>query len=287
MKIAVVSGKGGSGKSSVTAALVSLAEQVVAVDCDVDASNLPLLFPHEVICSEDFASGTVLRVDPSVCTGCGKCVQDCSYEALERNPDGSIRIHDLFCEGCGLCERLCPVGAISLEVSAGSKIYTSRFAGGTMIHGEMRPGDDNSGKMVTRIREIADLVMEKSGTALQILDGPPGIGCPVLSTLIGMDRTLLVCEPTVSGMSDMERIFSVAHHRGGRMAVVINKYDICPSNTRAIEDWCAAAGLPVIGRLPFDKVMVDAQVQGKSIIEYFPHCRCSEVLHDIFRKINC
>ena len=275
MRIAVVSGKGGSGISSVTAALVSLSESVIAVDCDVDASNLPLLFSHEVLRCEDFASGTELLIDGSSCAGCGKCVESCAYGALVLGADGRVRVSDLLCEGCGLCQRLCPTGAISIGILAESKIYTSRFSKGILIHGDLCPGDDNSGKMVNRIREIADQEMEEAQIGLQILDGPPGIGCPVLSTLTGVDKVVLVCEPTLSGISDMKRIHALSRNYTEDISVIINKYDIHPAHSRKIEEACAGAGIPVIARLPFDRIVVDAQVHCQSIIDYAPESACS------------
>ena len=285
MRIAVISGKGGSGKSSVTSALISLSESVVVVDCDVDASNLPLLFHYEPLRHEGFASGTELIVDDSVCIGCGTCSANCAFGALSQSADGRIKVEEVLCEGCGLCQRLCPIGAISLGNPADSDIYVSRFPKGLLVHGNLAPGDDNSGKMVTRLREIADEAMEEGTYAMQILDGPPGIGCPVLSTVTGMDKILIVTEPTLSGISDLKRAYTIAQNYCDEIMVIINKYDINLDNTLSISKFCEENGLPVIARLPFDRRMVESQVNCQSIVDYAPSSVCAEEIRKAYQSM--
>lgn len=285
MKIAIVSGKGGSGKSTVSAALIDLAEQVVAVDCDVDASNLPLLFTHEEETRENFVSGKHVAIDASLCTGCGRCVDNCAFGALHIDNNRVARSNDFLCEGCGLCLRLCPNRAISIEDEARSIIYTSRFPKGVLIHGDLCPGDDNSGKMVANLRAIADAEMEKRHILLQILDGPPGIGCPVLSTLTGMDRVVIVSEPTLSGISDLQRIYRVSSSFCKDIVVVINKCDINKDNNMAIHDLCNKLNLPVIAELPFDRQLVEAQLHCQSMVNYAPESACARELRRAFAEI--
>ena len=285
MKIAVVSGKGGSGKSSVTAALVALSPQVVAVDCDVDASNLPLLFSHHQIAHERFASGEEIVVDAEACVGCGLCVDKCAFHALELNGEGIAQPVSFQCEGCGLCVSLCPQQALSIVPEENSDIFVSTFAENILVHGCLCPGDDNSGKMIARIREIADEEMAKRKISLQLLDGPPGIGCPVLSTVTGVDCVVMVCEPTLSGIADLQRIYTVASSFCAALKVIINKCDINPDNYRAILDFCQHHDLPVIAELPFDKRLVEAQLHCQSIVTYAPDSPCSQALAAAYHRL--
>ncbi len=284
-KIAVISGKGGSGKSSVTAALISLADRVVAVDCDVDASNLPLLFEHRVRVEGRFASGDELIIDKNRCIGCGLCVERCRYGALRLNEERVAVGDELACEACGLCVRICGRQAITLREVERSEVFVSDFAHGVMVHGNLCPGDDNSGKMIARLREEADREAEKQGIGVQILDGPPGIGCPVLSTVTGMDRVVIVAEPTLSGMSDLRRARKVASEFCKDILVVINKADINENNRLEIGRFCRENGLEVIAELPFSKEMVMAQLNCRSIVEYAPLSECSYRLKKAFPKI--
>lgn len=285
MKVAVISGKGGSGKSSVSAALISLCDRVVAVDCDVDASNLPLLFPHEMLKSEAFASGMKIAVDAERCVGCGTCVDNCAFDALALNEDGVAYTKDFSCEGCGLCVRLCPQQAMAMQPELGSTISTSSFAHGIMVHGELNPGDDNSGKMIARLREIADEEMKTENIELQILDGPPGIGCPVLSTVTGVDRVVIVCEPTLSGISDLQRAHQVAGSFCKDIKVIINKCDINKENAARIHRFCEECAIPVVAELPFDRRLVKAQINCQSIITYAPECECAKALTRAYQEI--
>lgn len=284
MKIAVISGKGGSGKSSVSAAFIALSQQVVAVDCDVDASNLPLLFKHEIKADEKFVSGSQLIVYPDLCRNCGHCVSLCAFGALKM-VDGKLQTNDLLCEGCNVCVRHCPHGALYLHEIAASDIYVSQFGKGTLVHGNLHPGDDNSGKMIARLRQLADAEMEQKGIALQILDGPPGIGCPVLSTVTGMDRVVIVCEPTLSGISDLQRACEVTTSFCNDIKIVINKADINAENCQAIHRFCRERNLPVVAELPFDRKLVEAQLNCESIVTYAPDCTCSRELRRAYEQI--
>ena len=284
MKIAIISGKGGSGKSSISAAFIALSKKIVAVDCDVDASNLPLLFEHTPWEEEKFISGYRLDVDAERCIGCGVCQENCAFHAIHVI-DGKASVNPFFCEDCRLCERLCPTQSITLTADARSSIYKSHFPYGQLIHGHLQPGDDNSGKMIARMREIADAVLLESDADLQILDGPPGIGCPVISTITGMDRIIMVAEPTRSGLSDLRRAYQVASSFCKHLFVVINKCDISDECRQDILALCKEKQLPVIAELPFDKDMVNAQVQGRSIIEYAPQSLVSRLLIQAYQHL--
>lgn len=285
MKIAVISGKGGSGKSSVTAAWVALSSRVVAVDCDVDASNLPLLFHPEFLTSEPFISGDSLTVNASRCIGCGECVRLCAFGALQLTPEGTAVADDLLCEGCGLCQRHCPAGAINLTPVANSIICTSRLPQGILVHGTLSPGDDNSGKMIARMRELADAESRQHDISLQLLDGPPGIGCPVLSTVTGMDTVVIVTEPTRSGLADLQRAARVASSYCSDLRVVLNKCNLHEGQAEALRQLCAANGWPVLAELPFDRRLVEAQLQCQSIIDYAPDSPCSQALRQAYAAL--
>lgn len=284
MKIAIVSGKGGTGKSSVTAAFVALSERVVAIDCDVDASNLPLLFEHKVEEVEKFVSSSEAVIDQDKCIECGICVDYCVFSAIH-NSDNGIIINPIFCEACGVCEYLCPQKAITIVDTPNSEIYRSSFDKGVLIHGDLHPGDDNSGKMIARLRAIADIQMEHNGISLQILDGPPGVGCPVISTITGMDRIIIVCEPTLSGIADLQRIYEVATSFCKEISVIINKCNISPENRKSLLALCNTLKLPIIAELPFNKQMVEAQINRESIVTYAPMSDCSQSLCKALEEI--
>ncbi len=286
MKVAIISGKGGSGKSSVSAAFVALSEQVVAVDCDVDASNLPILFSHNVTAQENFVSGEKLIIDPVKCIGCNLCVEQCAFDAL-KGTDKVPEVNNFLCEGCDLCVRICPSEAISIQEEPNSKIYSSKIDKGVMVHGELFPGDDNSGKMIARIRTIADSITKKEHFSLQILDGPPGIGCPVLSTVTGIDRIVIVSEPTLSGISDLERAYRVGSSFCDDIMVVINKCDINDNNRKAIGSFCEKLNIPIIAEIPFDRRLVEAQLHCESIVTYAPESVCAQVLKNAYAKACC
>ena len=284
MKIAIISGKGGSGKSSISAAFVALSTHVVAVDCDVDASNLPLLFDHKAWKEERFISGYHLKVNQANCIGCGICEDSCAFHAIKVK-EGIAIVNPFFCEDCHLCERLCPTQSITLTPDPRSIIYESHFAYGELIHGHLQPGDDNSGKMIARMRELADKVMKETNSPLQILDGPPGIGCPVISTITGINRVVIVSEPTRSGLSDLKRACQVAASFCKELFVIINKCDINEACRQSILAFCEEQHIRILAELPFHKDMVRAQVAGRSIIEYAPNSPISQLLSHAYKHV--
>ena len=284
MKIAIISGKGGSGKSSISAAFVALSKDVVAVDCDVDASNLPLLFAHKAWEEERFISGYQLNINQTSCIGCGICEENCAFHAI-KVVDEKAMVNPFFCEDCHLCERLCPTQSITLTPEPRSIIYKSHFTYGELIHGHLQPGDDNSGKMIAHMREIADKVMKETNSQIQILDGPPGIGCPVISTITGIDQIVIVSEPTRSGLSDLKRACQVASSFCKKLFVIINKCDINETCRQSILSFCEEQHIPILTELPFNKDMVHAQVAGKSIIEYAPLSTVSQQLQSAYQHL--
>jgi len=285
MQIAIISGKGGTGKSSISAAFATMEEKLVLVDCDVDAANLYLLFDpsHEEI--EKFTGSEHAVINYTKCTNCAICIQFCRFDAIHLSK-GMVSISEVACDGCRLCSRLCPVGAISNEPQNESRLYSGTFRNGKMVYGILAPGEENSGKLVNAVRDKALEVARAHQIETILIDGPPGIGCPVISTIVGVDMALIVTEPTLSGFQDLERIKAVLDHFQIPSLVLINKYDINKNISKEIESWCTHSGSLYIGKIPFDADFVKAMTEKKSIFEYKPEGTTSVELRRIYRKIK-
>jgi MinD superfamily P-loop ATPase len=264
-EIVVLSGKGGTGKTSLTAVFASLMSKAVLVDCDVDAANLHLLLNPLVEERHDFAGGEKARVDTTACDGCGLCIEGCRFEAIRL--DGIAAVDPLHCEGCGICARMCPVGAISLESRVCGQWFLSRTRNGPMLHARLAPGQDNSGKLVSTLRQSARTLANQIGAAWILVDGPPGAGCPVISSLTGADYVVMVTEPTLSGSSDLQRAVAVADHFRVPTGIIINKADINPEIAGRIEEYAAATGRDVLGRICYDPAFTRAQLSGSSVLQ--------------------
>lgn len=284
MEIAVISGKGGTGKSSISSAFVSVAKSAVVVDCDVDASNLYLLFSP--LCKEEevFVSGSHAVVNNDKCTNCNTCINLCRFDAISK-VDGKIRISESACDGCYLCSRVCPVQAIKMIPADKSRMYAGTFRYGDMVYGRLAPGEENSGKMVNLLREKAKRYVEDYGYDTIILDGPPGIGCPVISTITGVDKVVVVTEPTLSGFLDMKRVIEVVCRFSVQISVIVNKYDLNPDICEQIDKWCEEMEIPVVAHLPFDAQIVEAMIAGKTIIEYNKDCEVSRLIENAYNTI--
>lgn len=284
MEIAVISGKGGTGKSSITSAFIALAGQVVAVDCDVDASNLYLLLNPEKAGEEKFISGYHARINQNQCYQCGKCVTYCKFDALGWD-GGSVAINEVACEGCFLCSRVCPAQAINMIPSDDSRLYWGDFRYGKMVYGRLAPGEENSGKLINKLRTKARETAKAYNLETIILDGPPGISCPVISTITGVDKVVIITEPTISGMSDLQRTVELVRKFDVGVYIIVNKYDLNTEISGDIDLWCAGQSLQVIGHFPFDKSMVDAMIAGESIIEYSSNAEISKLINVAYMKI--
>lgn len=284
MEIAVVSGKGGTGKSSISSAFISIAKNVIAIDCDVDAANLYLLFNPVVEEECEFSSGKYAIIDPEKCAACGICQEACMFDAVHEK-DGVYQIDPISCEGCALCSRLCVSEAIHMEPSEAGRLYACQFRYGKMLYGRLAPGEDNSGKFVNALRDACVELKKKAETNTIILDGPPGIGCPVMSTLTGVDKVVIVTEPTLSGLSDLKRISTVAKSFTSDVYVIINKADLNTEMTQEIRAYCKGSNTNVITELPFDKRMVEAMVNGQTIIEYAPDSSIAQQLEKAYAQI--
>ena len=262
-EVVVLSGKGGTGKTSIVGSFAALAKNKVLVDCDVDAADLHLLMQPVVKEKHEFWSGQVAFIDEQKCTQCGLCQELCRFNAIE-----DFRVDAASCEGCALCSRICPTEAIIMKESMSGYWFISDTRHGSLVHARLGIAQENSGKLVTIVRQQAKQLAEKEGKDLIISDGPPGIGCPVIASLSGTSLALLVTEPTLSGMHDLERVLGVCRHFGVPALVCINKYDLNEENTRQIENNCLSQGIEIAGRVPFDNVVTESIVQGIPVVEY-------------------
>lgn len=273
-QIVVISGKGGTGKTVITASLAALARNKVIVDCDVDAADLHLLLQPTIKERHEFRSGKTAIIDRELCLQCGKCVEVCRFNAIK--PDYTVE--SFSCEGCALCSRVCPARAIRMAENQAGEWFVSDTRYGPFVHAKLGIAEENSGKLVAKIRQIARDIAKRDHLDYVIIDGPPGIGCPVIASLTGVDQALIVTEPTLSGLHDAQRVIDVARHFNVSVSLVINKYDLNPEMTGQIENYCGEAGIPVIGKIAFDRAVVEAMVAGKTIVEYSNSAIKSELM---------
>jgi MinD superfamily P-loop ATPase len=262
-EIVVLSGKGGTGKTTIVASFAVLARDKVLVDCDVDAADLHLLLQPNVKRSEQFWSGKTAFIDKKYCTGCGICEQVCRFEAIR-----NFKVDPVSCEGCGFCFHVCPEDTIRMENNLSGEWFICDTKYGPLVHARLGIAQENSGKLVALVRQEARKLAQEQGLGYILSDGPPGIGCPVISSLSGANLALAVTEPTLSGMHDLDRVLGVCQHFGVTALVCINKYDINEENTSNIEKFCEAMGVEVISKLPFDNVVTEALVKGLPVVEY-------------------
>lgn len=262
-RLVFLSGKGGTGKTTLAAALASMARGQVVADCDVDAANLHLLL-DPTIREEGTFQGSALAVrDETKCTSCGACREVCRFDAI----DEVFTVDPYLCEGCGACVTACPVDAIRLEPCDSGRWYTAHTAVGPMASAELHPAEETSGKLVTLVKRKADALAADVEAERVLIDGSPGIGCPVIASVVGVQAAVLVAEPSLSGLHDLERILGVVRHFGIPAYVVINKHDLSDALTQRIETYAGENDVPVLGRIPYDPKVVEAMVEGKSIVE--------------------
>jgi MinD superfamily P-loop ATPase len=263
-ELVVLSGKGGTGKTTVVASLAALAKNKVLTDCDVDAADLHLLLQPEAISTNEFWSGETAVIDAKSCTECGLCIDICRYGAIS----DEYEVDPISCEGCGFCCNVCPVGAIEMKENMAGHWFVSDTKYGPLVHAKLGIAQENSGKLVATVRQNARSLAKDKGLELIISDGPPGIGCPVISSLSGASMSLIITEPTLSGIHDLDRVIGVCQHFGVTPVVCVNKYDINEENAHTIEENCERLGVEVISKLPFDNVVTEALVHGVPVIEY-------------------
>lgn len=281
-ELVVISGKGGTGKTSIVASLATLLKNKVLADCDVDAADLHLVLKPDIQEKREFWSGKTASLDQEKCIRCGKCREHCRYDAISAD----FTIDKIACEGCGLCSYICPQGAISLKVNLAGHLFRSQTAYGPMIHAKLGIAEENSGKLVALVKDTARQVAEDKNFPLILIDGPPGIGCPVIAALSGADTVLIVTEPTISGIHDLERVLKLTTHFKTNTLVCINKYDINKDMTNKIALICNKLKIPVIGYLPFDATFTKAQLKGMSLLEYCPEGETAQELKKVANKIK-
>ncbi|MEW6328170.1 MAG: 4Fe-4S binding protein [Thermodesulfobacteriota bacterium] len=279
-ELTVISGKGGTGKTSLVAAFANLAENKVIVDGDVDAADLHLILRPEVKIQEEFKGGRKARIKPDLCTACGQCIELCQFQAISRD----YVVDEFGCEGCGVCVYFCPVQAIEFRENICGEWFVSDTRFGPFVHAKLGIAEENSGKLITTIRRQAERLAEERGLNLIIIDGPPGIGCPVIAATTGASAVLVVTEPTVSGVHDLERVGGLVKHFKIPAMVCINKFDINLDVADRIETYCAQEGFELVGKIPYDPIFTEAMVAEKTIIEYSPN-GLSEMVRGIWGRI--
>jgi MinD superfamily P-loop ATPase len=293
-ELVVISGKGGTGKTSIAGSFAELAQNAVFCDCDVDAANLGLLLRPVTKESVEFRVSSKGYIDGSLCTGCGACEEICRFDAIKRieKNDGphqqdsgpGFEVDFLSCEGCNLCARICPVNAITMQEVLSGHWYVSDTKHGPLVHARLEPGEENSGMLVAAVRQKAREIAQEEGRGLIITDGPPGIGCPVIAALSGASTALVVTEPTLSGIHDLERVIQVCRHFNVPVMVCINKWDIDIDNTRLIQKTCEEAGHKVIGLVPYDDMVPKTMVNGHAVTAY--DCPAGNSIKDMWKEIE-
>lgn len=281
-ELVVISGKGGSGKTSITLALSGLFENKIMVDCDVDASDMHLILKPEIIEKHDFYSGKKAIIDEEKCVKCGICKDICVFGAISDD----IKINEYFCEGCGACKTKCSQGVISLIKQKSGEWYESETRLGDFIHAKLGAGEENSGKLVSQIRMQARINANKNDNELIIVDGSPGIGCPVISSITGADLVLVVIEPSLSGLHDAKRVFELTKHFKIKAVACVNKYDINPDICEGIENYLSENQIEVLGKIPYSKDFTGAMIENKTLIEFDEKSVVSNEIKNIKMKIG-
>ncbi len=259
-EILVLSGKGGTGKTSILGSFAHLADSKVMLDCDVDASDLHLLLSPETVEEHEFRSGVKARVETDKCTACGMCAELCQFESVTM--EETAVISKLSCEGCGVCAHFCPEDAIRLDENHCGTWYISDTAYGPFVHSQLFAGEENSGKLVSHIKSEARKVAEQTGAELILIDGSPGVGCPVIASLSNVDMVLVVTEPSQSGKHDLERILDLTEYFKIITKLCINKWDLHSELSDEIELMAEGRNVEVLGKIPFDPTVIDCQIQG-------------------------
>ena len=280
-ELIVISGKGGTGKTSLMAAFCSLAANKVLCDADVDAADLHLIMDPAVVRRTDFQSGNSAAINADLCTQCGLCREMCRFAAISAD----YIVDPISCEGCGVCVHFCPEKAIDFPENTCGQWFVSDTRFGPMVHASLGIAEENSGKLVTLVRREARKISEEKKLDLILTDGPPGVGCPVIAAIGGASAVLIVTEPTVSGKHDLERVAQLADHFKVPAMICVNKFDINLELTRDIENYARTKGLPCLGRIPFDPVFTKAMVQGKTILEYNGHSEGADAVRDLWDRV--
>lgn len=294
-ELVVISGKGGTGKTSLVASFAALSDQTVLADCDVDAADLHLVLEPTIFHREDYSGGCRARVNPEQCVGCGKCAELCRFDAIsvvpDVDPDPDMKKKRLFtidpigCEGCGVCAWFCPTGAIKLEPAINGEWYLSDTRFGPMVHARLGVAEENSGKLVSTVRQAARDLAEDRGCETILIDGSPGIGCPVIASITGADLAVVVVEPTVSGLHDLRRVASLVKYFEIPGMVCVNKWDLNSQMADEIEQFASQIGLLSAGRVRYDRAVTDAQVARKTVVEHTTDGIAKEI-HEAWQSVQ-
>lgn len=280
-EVAVISGKGGTGKTTVAAAFASIATDIVLADCDVDAPDLHILLQPSLNDESEFSGSKVAVIDRELCTECGLCAEKCRFNAA-KPPE----IDHIACEGCGVCELVCPEDAVRMIDRVSGHLYDSTTRAGPMAHARLMAGEGNSGKLVTEVRKLAAILAERAGLSKVLIDGSPGVGCPVIATVTGIKLGVVVTEPTLSGIHDMERVVQLLGKFQVKPLVVINKYDLNLENTTNIEQYCKTNGIEVLGKIAFDSVMTKSMVALQTLPEFAPDHEITRQLYEMWDRVR-
>ena len=285
-EIVVISGKGGTGKTSITASFAYLGGgEIVVADCDVDAADLHLLMLPDFAKSEEFYSGVIAKIDQDACTKCGECAEVCRFDAIPVI-DGQYVVQSLDCEGCGYCARVCPVDAINMESqNVGDWYISTTKVGSSMVHARLGIGAENSGKLVAKVKNETKNIAEGQGNKYVLVDGSPGIGCPVVSSLSGANFVVLVTEPTVSGIHDLKRVYELVRKFGIKTGCIINKADLNNAVEKEILQFLSENDINHIASLPYDETFTQAMTNGQTIVE-FGESKVKEILEQSWDKIK-
>ena len=287
-EIVVISGKGGTGKTSITASFCALEKKMVIADCDVDAADLHLVLSPQIVERGTFSGGLMAEINPEACTGCGECFSHCRFDAVrEVEHDGSMvyRVDEISCEGCGVCEIVCNFDAVKLDVSVNGEWYVSDTRFGPMSHAKLGVAEENSGKLVSLVRNKKDELAAQYHISNAIIDGSPGTGCPVIASITGTDYALVVTEPTVSGIHDLYRVLDVINFFNIKSGVIVNKSDLNPKKTKEIIDIARKNNSRFLGEIPYDKAITMAQVEGLSVVEFI-ESETTDKIKEIWERVS-
>ncbi len=286
-EIVIISGKGGTGKTSLAACLVALAEKAVVADCDVDAADLHLILNPVVKETQDFSGGKMAKIIPDKCSGCGRCFELCRFEAvvLDEGKSPGYEIDPISCEGCGVCSHFCPEEAIEFNPSINGQWFISDTRYGPMVHARLGIAEENSGKLVTLVRNRAKEIAEDENAPYIFIDGPPGIGCPVIASVTDSDAVLIITEPTMSGEHDLERVVQLINHFKIPAYLCINKFDINTEMSKSIEEKAMANGVTVVGRIHYDRAVTEAQVKRIPVVELADTIAAKDI-RDTWNNLN-
>lgn len=286
-EIVVISGKGGTGKTSITASFAFLMGQdAVVADCDVDAADMHLLLKPDFASVEDFYSGKIAHIDGDSCINCGDCYSICRFDAIQVVNKKHI-INEIDCEGCGYCANICPAGAIEMKDNNTGELYISQTRmKNTLVHAQLRIGAENSGKLVTKVRKEAKRIAEQANTHYLIIDGTPGIGCPVIASITGADYVIIVTEPTISGLHDMKRVIKLVKKMGIKSGCIINKEDLNKKVSNEIKGFLKKNNIELLAELPYDNVFTEAVTHGKTVVEFEKCHEIEDILNRCFERIK-